>query len=74
MIALAHSLNLQVVAEGVETLEQLSFLREKNCDEIQGFIVSRPTSTENFAKLVQSRIDLHAESTDSIVIPHTTAL
>lgn len=42
IVVLAHTLRLTVVAEGVETREQLEFLRELGCDEIQGFLVSRP--------------------------------
>ena len=42
VIAMAHNLRLAVVAEGVETLEQVRFLRERNCDEVQGFLISRP--------------------------------
>ncbi|MBC8414035.1 EAL domain-containing protein, partial [bacterium] len=42
IITMAHSLKLQVVAEGVETISQLEFLKENNCDLIQGFYISRP--------------------------------
>jgi len=46
IVVLAHTLRLTVVAEGVETREQLEFLRELGCDEIQGFLVSRPLPPE----------------------------
>ena len=42
IIAMAHSLKLSVVAEGVETDEQRSFLQSKQCDIMQGYLVSRP--------------------------------
>ena len=42
VIAMAYSMNLCVVAEGVETSEQLDFLRAKHCDEVQGYFLSRP--------------------------------
>lgn len=42
IIVMAHSLNATVVAEGVETAEQLSFLRARGCDEFQGYYFSRP--------------------------------
>ena len=42
MISLAHSLNLKVIAEGVETREQLDFLHEEHCDRAQGFYVAHP--------------------------------
>jgi hypothetical protein len=42
IITMAHSLGLNVVAEGVETVEQLHYLREQGCDEIQGYWLSRP--------------------------------
>ncbi|OUM07509.1 two-component system response regulator [Pseudomonas syringae] len=42
IIELAHSLGLKVIAEGVETPEQLAFLRKNNCDQIQGYLISKP--------------------------------
>lgn len=52
IIALAHRLQLQVVAEGVETESQLGYLRQNGCDEIQGFYFSRPIPAEDFAALL----------------------
>jgi diguanylate cyclase (GGDEF)-like protein len=48
IITLAHSLKLKVVAEGVETEEQARLLRLLNCDEMQGFLVSKPVPSEIF--------------------------
>lgn len=48
IIALAHKLNLQVIAEGVETLEQLFFLSRQGCHEVQGHLVSPPLSNSEF--------------------------
>jgi len=42
IISMAHSMNLNVVAEGVETAQQLGFLKERNCQEVQGFFFSKP--------------------------------
>lgn len=53
IIALARELNLKVVAEGVETKEQLHFLRSRACDEYQGYLCSRPAPPEAFAILVR---------------------
>ncbi len=52
IIRLGHSLDLKVVAEGVETLEQLEFLRQGECDEIQGYYFSRPLDAEAFAEFL----------------------
>jgi diguanylate cyclase (GGDEF)-like protein/PAS domain S-box-containing protein len=51
IIAMAHHLNLRVVAEGVETEKQLEVLREMGCDEYQGFLFSKPVTAEHFAEL-----------------------
>jgi len=42
IIGMAHTLGLRVVAEGLDTEEQMAFLKEQGCDELQGFLFSRP--------------------------------
>src|ERR1700730_11556060 len=56
IIAMGRSLSLTVVAEGVETKEQQSFMRQFACDEIQGFYFSRPVTPEAFADLLRSHV------------------
>lgn len=50
IISMAHAMNLKVIAEGVETEEQLHFLRNLECDEIQGYYYSKPLSAVNLEK------------------------
>lgn len=45
VLALGESLHIPVLAEGVETLDQLSFLRDQGCDEVQGYLLGRPQKT-----------------------------
>jgi EAL domain-containing protein (putative c-di-GMP-specific phosphodiesterase class I) len=50
ILAMAANLNLQVIAEGVESEDQLDFLRAEGCHEIQGFVLSPPVSAASFAE------------------------
>ena len=58
VISLAHNLNMQVIAEGVETREQVQFLTERGCDEMQGYFFSRPVSAGEFTELLRERRNL----------------
>ena len=53
IIAMARSLNLRVIAEGVETLEELTFLRAHHCDQAQGFYFSPPVRADQFERLLR---------------------
>jgi len=58
IITLAHALKLNVIAEGVETQEQLERLRMLNCDEVQGFLFSHPLSVVEFTDLLAERLSI----------------
>jgi diguanylate cyclase (GGDEF)-like protein len=67
IIALAHSLKLQVIAEGVETEAQLAFLRSLHCDEFQGFYLYRPLpETEIDGVLTRNRLLTTAEQEERV--------
>jgi len=55
-IAMAQGLDIEVAAEGVETLTQLDFLRSCNCDLAQGFLISRPVQPEKISAILRSEI------------------
>lgn len=57
IIALGHSLNLSVIAEGVETKDHERFLVEQNCDEVQGFRYAKPMPPQEFETFIQNYTD-----------------
>jgi diguanylate cyclase (GGDEF)-like protein/PAS domain S-box-containing protein len=61
VIALAHSMRLTVIAEGVETPEQLEFLRERQCDQMQGYLFSRPVPAADATQLLRDGARLPKE-------------
>ncbi len=54
IIAMSHGLNIKVVAEGVETEEQLRFLLRRKCDEAQGYFIAKPLAPEEFCEAVRT--------------------
>ncbi len=64
IINLAHSLSMQVIAEGAETAEQVEFLCLNKCDQVQGFFFSKPVSFDNLKKLLgqEDFVDRHIQA------------
>jgi EAL domain-containing protein (putative c-di-GMP-specific phosphodiesterase class I) len=54
IIAMGHNLGMGIIAEGVETAEQLSFLKDALCEEVQGFLFSKPVAEQDFLQLGKS--------------------
>ena len=62
IIAMAHNLRMQVLAEGVETPEQLAFLQRNGCNTYQGFLSSRPVTAESFATLLRANLNTQQQN------------
>jgi EAL domain-containing protein (putative c-di-GMP-specific phosphodiesterase class I) len=62
IIAMAHQLSFEVVAEGVETDDQLAFLRAHKCDQVQGYLASPPLTAERFVAWLRNRTPVRAAS------------
>ena len=62
IISMAHSLKLKVVAEGVETAEQLDLLASAGCDEIQGFYFSQPVSAHEMERMLREGLAMHRQT------------
>ena len=58
IIAMAHSLKLDVIAEGVETEEQRQYLQKKGCTQYQGYLFGKPVPVEQFEALLKSQLIL----------------
>jgi EAL domain-containing protein (putative c-di-GMP-specific phosphodiesterase class I) len=59
IINMAHSLGMVTIAEGVETPAQLAFLKAHHCDEMQGYLYSRPLEVTDFEQLLRSPPPIH---------------
>ncbi len=65
IIAMGHTLQKEIIAEGVETLEQLELLRAQGCDHIQGYYFSRPVGAEDFARFARGHLAKSASAKNS---------
>ncbi|MGE5450260.1 MAG: EAL domain-containing protein [Acidobacteriota bacterium] len=70
LIAMAHRLEVGIVAEGVETAEQAAFLKDHGCDECQGYYLGRPLSETHFETLLIEHSQSHHDLLDELVARH----
>jgi EAL domain-containing protein (putative c-di-GMP-specific phosphodiesterase class I) len=56
IIAMGNSLNMHIIAEGVETQEQYDFFKDTNCGQVQGYLFSRPLPSDEFVKMLKKNI------------------
>ncbi len=61
ILALAQKLNLRVIAEGIETLDQANFLTNLGCDELQGYLLSKPVTPQQIPDLIR-QLPIHLET------------
>ncbi len=66
IISLGHGLRLKVIAEGVETAEQLNFLREHGCDQVQGYLFSKPVAAAEFAAVLGNGLRIAPQALKSV--------
>jgi EAL domain-containing protein (putative c-di-GMP-specific phosphodiesterase class I) len=71
IVAMAHSLNLTVIAEGVDTQAQLDFLRDIGCDQVQGFLISPPVSAEELAEYLRACGASGVTAAGAVELPHS---
>jgi EAL domain-containing protein (putative c-di-GMP-specific phosphodiesterase class I) len=67
VIAMAENMHLNVIAEGVETEQQLEFLRQRGCNEYQGYLFSRAVPPEEFAELLRAEASANAAAATASV-------
>ena len=74
VIAMGHTLGLVVIAEGVETLDQMHFLQDLQCDQIQGYLISRPLPREQLDKLIANKFEIKKRILNNSVEPTANTL
>ncbi len=74
VMKLARWMNLSVVAEGVETQDQLDYLRKVGCDYVQGYFLAKPMPIGDFEKLLEKPISASPIKTQELIVPEKTIL